>query len=134
MKKPNTFKIYFQRLVLLSAIASILSINPFQAKADFLFGGGGAAAGGYSPAGYYNPSAGFPGMPGINPLWGGGYNLNSLSGGGWGGFPAGYGFGPAYPYAGTPMSAPGPAGGGNNGGPAMTGGFGGYYSPFVGGF
>lgn len=25
------------------------------------------------------------------PLWGGGYNLNSLAGGGWGGFPAGYG-------------------------------------------
>ena len=25
------------------------------------------------------------------PLWGGGYNLNSLPGGGWGGYPAGYG-------------------------------------------
>jgi len=74
-----------------------------------------------------------------HPFWGGGYNTNSLAGGGWGGFPSGYGMQSGYPvnpyqYRNNNYSyynhnlAPynyqsGP----------LLGGFGGFYSPFVGG-
>ncbi|MDX1920616.1 MAG: hypothetical protein SFU25_07795 [Candidatus Caenarcaniphilales bacterium] len=97
-----------------------------SAKADFSFGAiGGAVSYG---SGFYNPvMGGFGG--GFNPYWGGGYNLNSLQGGGWGGYPAGYGvpfgYGPGNGFGGGIGGA-----GGCNGG-ALTGGFGGFYSPFV---
>jgi hypothetical protein len=46
-----------------------------------------------------SPQANF-GMPLLDvSYWGGGYNTNSLSGGGWGGYPSGYGL---YGEASTP--------------------------------
>ncbi len=92
---------------------------------------------GYQPAPQgFNPAMGY-GAPtnGFNPLWGGGYNLNSMMGnGGWGGFPAGYGFGGGAMPANN-FSAPAGNGGCPGGaGGVSTGGFGGYYSPFIGGY
>lgn len=117
----------------LSLFALFGPLSSKEAKADFSYGAiGGAVSYG---SGFFNPvgaypggfAGGFPGGAGFNPYWGGGYNLNSLQGGGWGGYPAGYGvpfgYGPSGGYGG------GSAGGCNGG--ALTGGFGGFYSPFV---
>jgi len=125
MTKKNTGLAFHVRVVLAAILCLSVFSQSFKAQANWQFGAAGAA-GGFA-SGFYNPVAFAPGMPGVNPLWGGGYNLNSLSGGGWGGFPAGYGFGPAYPFMGAP-SAPAFNGG------ALTAGFGGFYSPFVGRF
>lgn len=82
----------------------------------------------YNPA--FNPSLA---MSPFNPLWGGGYNLNSMFGnGGWGGFPAGYGT--MMPPMAAPNAALASPAAPCVGGGVMTGGFGGYYSPFIGGY
>jgi hypothetical protein len=100
-----------------------------QSQADF-YGGGGF---GFGAGGYYGTAPLTP-----NPVWGGGYNLNSLAGGGWGGYPAGFGM-PGGFYGGAPFPAAvipqsGYSGGCPGGGGALTGGFGGYYSPYIGGY
>lgn len=133
----------FKSIFILGSLLSLLAFSPLKSEAYFDFSSvavsGGAA---FGNAGFYNPAlasgyfgaAGFPYTPGL--LWGGGYNLNSLNGGGWGGYPAGYGFGAVGGgFAGGGFAGAGCPGGGIGGaGGALTGGFGGYYSPFVGGF
>lgn len=118
----------------LFALALLAFFAPSQSKAFFDYSGGAIGAnfgvgGAVWNPGFYNPAINYS-------MWGGGYNLNSLNGGGWGGYPAGFGFGPGG-FIGTPGFGVGgggfPAGPACNGG-ALTGGFGGFYSPYVGGF
>ncbi|MDJ0624818.1 MAG: hypothetical protein QNJ31_00435 [Candidatus Caenarcaniphilales bacterium] len=118
-------KLFLSFLVLLVS-SNILSAVSAQ---SFSFGSIGGAVG-YSN-GLYNPA--LYGTPSPFPaFWGGGYNLNSLNGGGWGGYPAGYGVphfagGGVSPYYGGGCAnncGSGPCG-------ALTGGFGGFYSPFI---
>lgn len=115
--------------IFLSILIAVITSNFLlvkDANANYFGGVGGAVAfsnGAYNPA-FFGGPAPFP------ALWGGGYNLNSLAGGGWGGYPAGYG---------VPPFAAGLYGGGHAGGfgggcgncGALTGGFGGFYSPFL---
>ncbi len=116
------------------AFALLLFAFPLASEANWFAGVGGAV--GYN-SGFYNPAFGYGlgAVPGVSPWWGGGYNLNSLSGGGWGGYPAGYGFtnvgGVGF---GAPAGIGGVGGACPGGGGALTGGFGGFYSPFVGGY
>jgi hypothetical protein len=115
-------------------LSTFLVLCGLSLASEANFNGGVAGGAVAFNTGFYNPVI-FGGGPGVGNLWGGGYNLNSLSGGGWGGFPAGYGFGPIYPpYASVGGGIPGGFGGGAPCSGALTGGFGGYYSPFVGGF
>ncbi|MDX1918087.1 MAG: hypothetical protein SFT81_02970 [Candidatus Caenarcaniphilales bacterium] len=89
---------------------------------------GGAAV---SQVGLLPPVA--SGVP--SNFWGGGYNLNSLNGGGWGGFPAGYGlyYPPSIPGFLAPYACHSSGCCGVQPGSLITG-FGGYYSPFIPGF
>jgi hypothetical protein len=110
-----------KKIIFVLAILSIFL--PLSSKANWGWGAGAAI--GFNN-GFYNPALTAP-CSGFNSLWGGGYNLNSMMGsGGWGGYPAGYGFG-LEGFGG--INNPGCGNGG-----ALTGGFGGFYSPFVGGY
>ena len=109
-------------LFLISSFSINLTSMANGFGAGFATGGGGVlpAGGGYP----YNVS-----FPGGGPFWGGGVNLNSLGGGGWGGFPAGYGWGNSGIYQ---PASPNMCGGASScPGGALTGGFGGFYSPYV---
>ncbi|HEY9886589.1 MAG TPA: hypothetical protein V6C96_04935 [Vampirovibrionales bacterium] len=108
----------FLNLLLIGFV--LISGLSLKVKANNFFGYG--AAGGFNNVGNPVYSQGGP-----SPIWGGGYNLNSLSAGGWGGYPAGYAN--PYPQQQAPMyQQPAPR---QNGGMPLTGGFGGFYSPFL---
>jgi hypothetical protein len=115
---------------------------PSAVQANYYFGPNGQAFNSYAPFSAQHANQG--GV--FNRL---GYNLNSMpGGGGWGGFPPGYhglpaGYGPCSAGANFSINGGGfgfntggfNGGGTNNLSPGIwTGGFGGFYSPFVFGY